>query len=413
MKAKKSGPFTIKPVTVKAHGFTYETFQVSGWLNGRRIRKHFKSRAEALGEKNALEVEAANVGGEIRSRNTRLSSGQLAEAESAFARLAGRSLSLAVEWFISTFRPPVTEMPLATATGLFEAARKPHVRPVVLRDYKNTFKLLNASFPNRAVHAVSTAEIQAFLSGRHVGPKRFNNLRGDLHALFAFASAKPQEWRCDNPVTPIEVFKITRDVPKIMSADTIAAMMAYLEAYAGGSKGKHPAGCLVPYFALATFAGLRPSIPDGEICKLAAEKDVLAFVKLDLGVIKISPRISKTKDVRQIDIQPNLMEWLLKYPLNKFPIKPPNARRMIQHVREKFQLSDDVLRHTFISMHVAKFRSLGDTALQAGNSETMIKKHYLNTVTPADAEKFWFIKPRRKSDLIISPFLHSSKLAIG
>jgi len=48
-----------------------------------------------------------------------------------------------------------------------------------------------------------------------------------------------------------------------------------------------------------------------------------------------------------------------------------------------------VLRHTFISMHVAKFRSMGDTALQAGNSEHMIKKHYLNRVTPPEAKQFW------------------------
>ena len=52
-----------------------------------------------------------------------------------------------------------------------------------------------------------------------------------------------------------------------------------------------------------------------------------------------------------------------------------------------FRLSHDILRHTFVSCHVSRFHSVGDTALQAGNSERMIKKHYLNIITKAEAEK--------------------------
>jgi hypothetical protein len=44
-------------------------------------------------------------------------------------------------------------------------------------------------------------------------------------------------------------------------------------------------------------------------------------------------------------------------------------------------------------MHVAEFKSMGDAALQAGNSEAMIKTHYLNLVTPAEAKEFWSIVP--------------------
>jgi hypothetical protein len=36
---------------------------------------------------------------------------------------------------------------------------------------------------------------------------------------------------------------------------------------------------------------------------------------------------------------------------------------------------------------------MGDTALQAGNSEAIIKKHYLNLVSPEEAEAFWKILP--------------------
>jgi hypothetical protein len=44
-------------------------------------------------------------------------------------------------------------------------------------------------------------------------------------------------------------------------------------------------------------------------------------------------------------------------------------------------------------MHVAKFRSMGEAALQAGNSESIIRKHYLDLKTPAEAEEFFSIMP--------------------
>jgi hypothetical protein len=73
------------------------------------------------------------------------------------------------------------------------------------------------------------------------------------------------------------------------------------------------------------------------------------------------------------------------------PVNIPNTRR---RVFAKFGLTHDVLRHTFISMHVGKYRSMGEAALQAGNSEAIIRKHYLDLKTPAEAEEFFGIMPK-------------------
>jgi hypothetical protein len=51
---------------------------------------------------------------------------------------------------------------------------------------------------------------------------------------------------------------------------------------------------------------------------------------------------------------------------------------MRRRVFDAFGLTHDVLRHTYISMFVAKFRSMGEAALQAGNSESIIRRHYLD-----------------------------------
>jgi integrase len=393
MKPKCSGRFTLKSVNASSNGFTYQTFLVSGWLNGRRVRKHFKSRDEALGEKNALEVEAANIGGEIRARNTRLGAAQLAEAELAMGRLGPQSLSLAVEWFLATYKPPVTAIAIETAVEAFLEAKAPHIRPLALRDYRVTLKAFQAAFPARKVHTLATADIQGFLANRGVGNKRLNNLRGDLNAFFVFCQGAPREWTRENPVKPIQKYRIARGIPEVITAETAARLMAYVETYSGGPRTKQPPGFLAPYFALCLFAGLRPSVPDGEACKLGLQANPRRFIDQEIGVIRITPEVAKTNSVRQVAIQPNLAEWLVRYPLAKFPIVRQNAKRWTTAVRMKFALGDDVLRHTFISMHVAKFKSLGTAALEAGNSETMIRRHYLNLVSEADANKFWSITP--------------------
>jgi hypothetical protein len=96
---------------------------------------------------------------------------------------------------------------------------------------------------------------------------------------------------------------------------------------------------------------------------------------------------------RNVTIQPNLAAWLTAYPLDRFPIIPKNLQHTRAAVAKAFDLSHDIMRHTFISMHVAKYRSMGEAALQAGNSESIIRKHYLDLKTPAEAEQFFGILP--------------------
>ena len=160
--------------------------------------------------------------------------------------------------------------------------------------------------------------------------------------------------------------------------------MEFVEGYEGGE--------MVPYFAICLFAGIRPCIRFGEITKLQQES-----VKLETNVIHIEPEVSKVRMKRLVTIQPNLAAWLKAYPLDKFPITPPNAVNMHRRICKKFGLSHDVLRHTFISMFVAKFRSMGEAALQAGNSEAIIRKHYLDLKSKEEAEEFFGVMPRHRA----------------
>ena len=53
----------------------------------------------------------------------------------------------------------------------------------------------------------------------------------------------------------------------------------------------------------------------------------------------------------------------------------------------------DCTRHTAASNWLAECRSAADVATSLGNSETVLRKHYMALVTKKDAEKFWQLTP--------------------
>lgn len=391
-RASKSAAFKVRRCLVRNGPFEYYTYRLTGWINGRRIRRQFAQEAEALGERDRLLIEAANTEREIRTVNTRLSPAEAAEAESAVRRLGNTSLGFAVDWFLANYRPPVNEQGMRRAIDSFLAAKEAHVSPLVSRDYKRALDALETAFPAAHVHTLTTEQLQDYIETQGLGPKGWNNLRGNLHAFFEYCRRPPRNWRLDNPVAPVQKFKIARGIPEIMPVESVRELFKFLEGYSGGPRSKAKPGCLVPYFALCTFAGIRPAVPGGEVWKIGNVADPAKIIDLENGVIRIGPDIAKTKDLRQVTIQPNLRAWLERYPLSKYPIIVRNMQAMVTDVRKRFSIGEDVLRHTFVSNHVARLRSLGGTALESGNSERIIRKHYLRMVTPSEAEAFWAIQ---------------------
>ena len=90
-------------------------------------------------------------------------------------------------------------------------------------------------------------------------------------------------------------------------------------------------------------------------------------------------------------ISDSLAAWLKA--LEERLIVPTNFDRLMKQARKHFQLSHDETRHSFISYHVALHRSVGDVALQAGNSESIVKKHYLNLRPQEEGAVFFSIVP--------------------
>ena len=378
-------------------------FRVSGQLDGKRVRNNFSTRAEAVAERKVLEIARVQAETGIRTAVTRLTDEQLQEAEAAFLRLKDcqQSLSVYLDFALANYRAPRIERTLNDAVADYVAAKRlEHERGIIsavqVGSIKKELALLRGYFPGSTVAPLTPEKLTAFCERGQPSLKTYNNRRGILGTFFKFAFQK--DWIGRNPVEKIPYHRIAhrRGSARTLGAARAQELMAFVENHEGGQ--------LVPFFALCLFAGIRPCVRNGEITKLKP-----ADINLDTGVIHVEPEVSKVRMKRHVTIQPNLATWLRAYPLDRLPIIPPNLQHTRAAVAAKFDLSTDVMRHTFISMFVAKFRSMGEAALQAGNSETIIRKHYLDLKSKDEAEQFWGILPQRTSTAAqVTPFAATS-----
>lgn len=381
----QEAPFVISEFTNPSGEIV---FRVSGWLDGKRVRKNFPTRAEAKAESDVLEIQRLQGETGVRRAVTRLTEDELHEAEAVVRRLAGRphSLSFYIEFALTNYREPTRQKLLAEAVVEYIATKEHELEqdlisePYLVR-LRREMKRLQKRCPVAQVSDLTPPRLVAYFEFGRASRKTYNNRRGVISGFLKFALQR--DWLAENPLVKIPAHRIRRrrDGAQTLSADKARELMKFVET-------NHPTA--VPFFALCLFAGIRPCLRTGEIFRLKPE-----HVRLAEGIIRIDGEVSKVREPRTIKIQPNLAAWLRAYPLEKFPIIPAN----LQHLREKavghFNLTHDVMRHTFISMFVAKFRSIGEAALQAGNSEGIIRRHYLDLKCSAEAEQFFGILPKQ------------------
>jgi integrase len=366
------------------------SFRVDGRLNGVRIRRNFKTQEEAATEKAALELKALQLASDLRTVTTCLAEDQVRDAEAAFRRLRhtthNLSLLSCVDFALANHCEPTRQHPLADAVAVYLTVKaREHEQGIIstpqLTTIRRHLEVLKKHFPDADITELSGQRLTAHFQRGNACPKTYNNRRGVLSTFLKFAFQ--QDWIPTNPIEKVAYHRIAhrRGSAQTLSAKQAQELMAYVEQYRGGS--------LVPYFALCLFAGIRPCLRTGEILKLRPE-----HARLDTGVIHIEPEVSKVSMKRNVTIQPNLAAWLRAYPLDRCPIIVPALQKHRAKIAKLFGLSHDVMRHTFISMFVGKFRSMGEAALQAGNSESIIRKHYLDLKTTAEAELFFGILPK-------------------
>lgn len=419
MGSKRGGVLTIREVQEQKAGYSWTTYLVQGWRDGTGNwqKKRFRDRSDAEAFVALKNVELLNNDTRLREVVTSLSATQVKEAESAFSRLAElesadgglreHTLNAAVEYYLKHHDTGSLEsITLGEAKRKFLDAKETEgVRHRSIIQLKATLRQFEDFMNDCIISEITTSNVYEYLNSvrskdgkRKASKKTFNNYRADLHGFFSWCIKQSStagdgskvRWLTENPVSSIEKQKETqRDVPETLTVTQIKTLLSYVENFKGSKEGL--AGIMAPYFAIALFAGLRTG-DYGELHKLAHHAEHKKLIDLERGVIHIKPEISKTGQYRQVIIRPALKAWLVRYGLN---LLPPNATRHIKTIRKHFNIGHDVLRHTFFSMHIAAFKSVGGAAIEGGNTEQVVKKHYLNLATYTEGAHFWKIRPKK------------------
>lgn len=405
---KKSDPhkLSIREITESKDGYSWTTFLVQGWKeDGKWQRKRFKDRGEAERFVAKKQVEILN-NTPLHNVTTKLSPEQVAEAEVAFSRLGERyTLDDAVSYFLNNFAEPAEHVSIEEAIASFiDAREKEGIKGRTLIQFYSTLGHRRSGerkkqaegfrqFAERKgavhVHEISAELVEGWLRSLRgkdgvstASRQTWNNRRAELHAFFEWAADKRRRWIAENPVSHVHRFEkrqIEKGPPVVLSPKDASDLMEYVARYKGG--------ILARYFALALFAGIRP---EGELKSLARHRDRDRLIDLEGEEIYLPAEIVKTGEPRMVKIQPNLHKWLVSFPVE---ILPKSFDRDIKAIRKKFDLGHDVLRHTFLTAHVGAFGSMAEAALEAGNSEAVIRKHYLNAKARRDGPRYWEIIP--------------------
>ncbi|MCB1092943.1 MAG: site-specific integrase [Verrucomicrobiae bacterium] len=200
-----------------------------------------------------------------------------------------------------------------------------------------------------------------------------------------------------NPIEGVRARKLRREEKPVYTVDQVRSVMNCAWEFDRE---------LVPFFAIAIFAGLRPD-ENGEISRLT-----WGDVDFESNEIRVGFG-NKTGTKRFVEMESNLREWLLPWKGRVGPVMPTNFRQRRRNItRGKYQAEEgapesewkelvpygpevrDITRHTYGSYFEAAFRDPNRLKKNMGHADfSTYEQHYRNARPRQEAEKFWNIRP--------------------
>jgi integrase len=223
---------------------------------------------------------------------------------------------------------------------------------------------------------VSSPDIDTWLRGFNVSLTSRNSMLVYVKLLFSFALT--HNYLPEGRATAAESLK------------KVKAQGGDVEIYTPGQFRKilHAAPPhLVPLLAIGGFSGIRMA----ELARLDWNA-----VDLERRHIEVRAGQAKTSSRRLIPISDNLIEWLTPLPRTGRVIASCQFNKEVSALARALKIGwpHNVLRHSFISYRIAKVKSADQVALEAGNSPSIIFKHYRELTTEEQADKWFDILPK-------------------
>ena len=248
---------------------------------------------------------------------------------------------------------------------------------------------------------------------KHAHPVTFNTARKRLVALWRWC--RKQGYLPRNAQTEAEQLEMAREPTLeigIMRVGEFARLLVLLQA-------EHP-----EYLAAAVvagFCGLRSAEIHGEREAKHATKRAVADagqkwkdVYLDRSLLRVSKAKRNTPSKRLVPLCDAAKAWLALCPRTNDEnedLAPAWAmdriRAFARGATPPIPCPENAFRHSYISYRVAATGNVHETALEAGNSDTIVHKHYRELVSKDEGLAWFGLTPKRASEIVSA--LPSSK----
>ena len=387
---KKIHHFKLKPFKNTAGT---QSWRVTGTkLDGTRVRQNFSEKTEALQILADLEAEVEGHSEVPRVKRTRLSTEDLADAESAALTAAGRKLSRIVTHYLSLesrakskgisldtalsfvdshYRSEITAISVMIACDKF-VATKSDGSPKTKTHYESSLRLLQKEDPNKLIHTFTIGDIEKII-GQY---KNINSKRTYRRAFSAFFNWAVRHHYClEDPCKRLD--KLPKDMSQIaaLSLEEVKRLLYAAMFLQNGSAAAS--------VAIGIFGGLRPS-------------EIHDLKPADIGesVIRVSGGKLRRKLKRTVPIPPVLATWLKNYPFTGLPSGWDYKMKALKKVTKAKKWVQDIFRHTSISFQADRDKNEALTAYNCGTSIQMMNQHYRHTIDEENAiSEFWNLTP--------------------
>lgn len=270
-----------------------------------------------------------------------------------------------------------------------KGGKNKQLRATTLKGILECTEILKSLFADKRVLEVTAADINRYLDGLKVGLRRKFNVRGRFSQFFNWCITHGH--LSTNPCQKIDIHVGGKDVTIFSPAEALRLMTLCRQT----PQFKD----LVLYHAISLFAGLRPTE-----CQLLQWEQI----HFEEKTITVLGTTSKTKETRNVPIETCLAAWIDAHAPEKrrgFVTSPASFIRRMQafHVALGYRVGDenlqattwpqDVMRHSYGSYWLARYKQRAVLAEHMGNSLQIIKKHYRQVVSRTAALEYWRITP--------------------
>ena len=202
-------------------------------------------------------------------------------------------------------------------------------------------------------------------------------MRNRVSILLSFAVRR--DYRASNPCARLEQVTPPAKTPQILTPQELEICSRW---FASNPRA-------LGWFALSALAGLRPH---------EAQQTTWGNINTEEGWIRVEAQTSKIRQRRVVYPPKPALAWLRAARALGATL-PLNTTQRFCAVRGLVEAlgwptwKQDVTRHSAATYMLATSESAAAVANTLGNSESILRRHYLALVTRPQAEAFWAVPP--------------------